>query len=84
MKNNNKYSTAKDCSNFLYDEMRKELIGPSDGLFNRSVYKKKEDELEIINTPSLSFSPFDPNLHKQEVKHPSFLYVHFVTRLQLE
>ncbi len=77
MKNNNKYSAAKDCSNFLYDEMRKELIGPSDGLFNRPQWKKKKDELEIINTPSLSFSPFDPNLHKQEVltNSPKYNYI---------
>ena len=36
---NNKY-VSKDCSDFLFEEL-KELIGPSTGLFNRAKYKKK-------------------------------------------
>ena len=77
MKNDNKYLTAKDCSDFLYREMRKELIGPSDGLFNRPQWKKKKDEVEEVGTPSLSFFPSDPNLHKQEVltNSPKYNYI---------
>ena len=26
---------SKDCSDFLFEDLKKELIGPSDGLFNR-------------------------------------------------
>ena len=37
---NNKY-VSKDCSDFLFEELKKELIGPSTGLFNRAKYKKK-------------------------------------------
>ena len=77
MKNENKYLTSKDCSDFLSDEMKKELIGPSDGLFNRSQWKKKKDGVEEVGTPSLSFFPSDPNFHKQEVliNSPKYNYI---------
>ena len=33
-----------DCTDFLYSELKKELIGPSDGLFNRQKYKKIKEK----------------------------------------
>ena len=80
MSNKNNELKSKDCSDFLFEELKKELIGPSDGLFNRPKYKKKDTEgkgYEIIDTASLSFYPNDPSLHKQEilVDPPKYNYI---------
>ena len=44
---------------------------------NRPQWNKKKDEVEEVGTPSLSFFPSDPNLHKQEVltNSPKYNYI---------
>ena len=74
----NKDLKSKDCLNFLIDELKKELIGPSDGLFNRPTYKKEDDgNYKEVGTPSLSVNFDNPNLHRQEVlvNSPKYNYI---------
>ena len=60
----NKNLKSMDCQNFLIDELKKELIGPSDGLFNRPLYKKTDDDnYKEVGTPSLSVNFDNPNLY---------------------
>ncbi len=70
---------SKDCSDFLFEELKKELIGPSEGLYNRSKYKKNEqsEKYEEFGVASLSFNPDNPSLHKQEVlvNSPKYNYI---------
>ena len=39
---------SKDCLEYLEKELKKELIGPSDGLFNRVQYKKVDGKDKIM------------------------------------
>ena len=71
---------SKDCLEYLEKELKKELIGPSDGLFNRVQYKKvdgKDKNYEANDVASLSFFPNEPNLNKQEilVNSPKYNYI---------
>ncbi|MDC3162639.1 hypothetical protein OA670_03415, partial [Candidatus Pelagibacter sp.] len=55
---------SKDCLEYLEKELKKELIGPSDGLFNRIQYKKvdgKDKNYEANAVASLSFFPNEPS-----------------------
>ena len=64
---------SKDCLEYLEKELKKELIGPSNGLFNRVQYKKdkkvdgKDKNYATYDVASLSYFPNDPNLNKQEI-----------------
>ena len=71
---------SKDCLEYLEKELKKELIGPSDGLFNRVQYKKvdgKDKNYEANDVASLSFFPNEANLNKQEilVNSPKYNYI---------
>ena len=40
---------SKDCLEYIEKELKKELIGPSDGLFNRVQYKKVDGKDKTVS-----------------------------------